>query len=106
MIAVITTTFNGIPKPNCDHSLIESLVQHESQQHLLVVPVLKILVRKLPLCLLCTIINTGSDNIVLPQNRHLGEMKPLSDIDDSLKPLVVNEGTHAIDSDHVNTQCM
>ena len=30
-IAIIPTAFNGIPKPTCYYSLIESIVQHESQ---------------------------------------------------------------------------
>ena len=33
-------------------------------------------------------------------------MKPLSNTDDSLKPLVVNEGTYAIDCDQCDAQCM
>ena len=56
MIAIIPTTFNGIPKPNCHYSLLELLVQYELQEHLLVVPVLKIFGKKLPSCFLCTLI--------------------------------------------------
>ena len=79
---------------------------HESQQHLLVVPVLKMFGKKLPLHLLCKIINTSSDEVVLPKNRHLGEMKLISNTDDFLQPLVVNEVTHATDSNHVDAQWM
>ena len=49
MIAIIPTAFNGIPKPNCHFSLIEPLIQHELQQHLLIAPVLKSFGVKLPL---------------------------------------------------------
>ena len=42
----------------------------------------------------------------LAQNRHLGMMKSLCNIDDSLKPLIVNEVMYAIDCDQVDTQCM
>ena len=73
-------------------------MQHESQQYLIVVPVGKILGEKLPLCLLCTIIYKSPDEVVLPQNRHLCEKKPLSNTDDSLNLLVVNDVMHAIDS--------
>ena len=90
MIAMIPTTFTGIPKPNCHYSSIESLIQHELQ-HLLVVSVLTSFGTKLPLGLLCMIVNTSSDEIVVPKNRHLGKMKPISKIDDPLKPLVTNE---------------
>ena len=102
-IAIIPTTFNGIPKPNSHYSLVESLIQHELQQHLLV-PVVKRFGEKLPLWLLCTIANTSSDEIFLPKCRYLGEMKPLSNIDDPLKLLVINEITCAIDSDQVDTK--
>ena len=61
---------------------------------------------KLPLCLLCTIINTSSDTTVLPKNWHFGEMKLLSSIDDPLKPLLVKDITYAIDSDYVDVQWM
>ena len=106
IIATIPTAFNGIPKPNCHYSLIKFLIQHELQQHILVVPVLKIFGEKLPLQLLCMIVNTSTDEIVLHKNRNLGEMKPLSNTDDTLKPLVINEVTYAIDSDQVDTPCM
>ena len=42
----------------------------------------------------------------LPENRDIGEMKPLSSIDDLLNPSAVNEVTHDIDSDQVDTQGM
>ena len=72
-IAVVPTAFNGIPKPNCHYILIEPLAMYESEQHLLV-PVLEIFGMKLQLCLLCMIIKTNSDEVVLPQNRHLSDM--------------------------------
>ena len=55
--------------------------------------------QKWPVHLLCTIVNTSSDD-----NWHLGEMKLISSIDDSFKPSAVNEVTHDIDSDHVDAQ--
>ena len=84
---------------------MEPLAPHKSQQHLLV-PVLRIFSEKLPVHLLCILINTSSDDIVLPKNLHLGEKKLLSSTDDPLKPLVVNEVTYAIDPNHVDTQWM
>ena len=57
-------------------------------------------------CVLCTIINTGSDDAVLPNYQHTGEMKPLSDIDDSLNPPAVNEVTHEIKFDHIDAQVL
>ena len=68
-------------------------------------PVLKILGKKLPVHLLL-IINASSDDIVLTKNKHLGEMKPLSSIDDPLKPLGVNEVTYATDSNYVDEKWM
>ena len=62
-------------------------------------PVLKMFGEKLPLWLYCMIANTHSDEIVLPKNRHPGEMKPLSNNDDPLRPLVISEVTYTIDSD-------
>ena len=38
------------------------------------------------------------------KNRHFGEMKLLSNTDDSLNPSAVNEVTHDINSDHVDAQ--
>ena len=67
IIANIPTTFNGIPQTSCHYSLIELLVQHELQQHLLAVTVLKLFGGRLPFCLLCTIINASSDKGVLPK---------------------------------------
>ena len=106
MIAILHTSFNCIPKPNCHYSLKESLLQHVLQQHLLVVQVLKIFGEKLPLYLLCMIVSTSSDEIVLPQNRHFGGLKPFSNIDDPLKQLVVNVVTFSIDSDQIDARCM
>ena len=102
MISIIPTTFNGIPKPNCHYSLLGSLIQHELLWHLLVVPLLKTFGEKLPSQLLCMIINTSSDEIALPK---VGEMKPISNIGNHLKPLVIREVTYAIDSDQVDTWC-
>ena len=52
------------------------------------------------------IVNTHPDEIVLPKHRHLCEMKPFSNADDPLEPLMINEVTYGIDSDQVDTKCM
>ena len=85
---------------------MEPSVPYGSEQNLFVVPVLKILGQTLPVCILCTIINTSSDGIVLPKKHHLGEMKLLSSIADPLKPSAVNEVTYDIDSNNVDAQWM
>ena len=54
---------------------MEPSVPYKSQQNLFVVPGIKIFGKKLPVCPLWTIIDTSSDDIVLPKNLHLGEMK-------------------------------
>ena len=51
-------------------------------------------------------VNTRSDEIVLPKDLHLGEMKPLSSIDDPPKPSAVNQVTYNIDSHCVDAQWM
>ena len=84
--------------------MIELLIQHELQQHLLLVPVLKMFGEKLPLGLLCTIVSTSPDEIFLPRHRCLGEMKPLSTADDPIEPLMIHEVRYTIDSDQVSTQ--
>ena len=61
---------------------------------------------KLPVCLLHTIIYTSPDDVILPKNQHIGEMKLLSSIDDSFKPSAVNEATSNIHSNHVDAQWM
>ena len=38
------------------------------------------------------------------KNWHIGEMKLLSNIDDSLNPPAVNEVTHDINSNHIDAQ--
>ena len=90
------------PKANCYYDFTE--LSYESQQNLFVVLVLKIFGETLPLCLLCTIINTSHDDVILPNTQHIGEMKPLNIIDDSLNPPAVNEVTHEINSDHIDAQ--
>ena len=90
-IVIVSTTFNGIPEPDCHYSFMEPSVTYMSQPNIFVVSELQILGRKLPVFLLCTIINTSSDDIILPKNQHLGEMKPLSSPGDPLKPSVVNK---------------
>ena len=65
-------------------------MSYESQQNLFVVPVPKIFDAKLPLHLLSTIINRSPDDVILPKNWHIGDLKALSSVDDSLNPLAVN----------------
>ena len=45
-LAIVHATFNGIPKPNCYYSFMETSVPYESQQNLFVVLVLKIFGKK------------------------------------------------------------
>ena len=97
-------TFNSIPKPDCYYNFIEMSVLYKSQQNIFVVPILQIFGTKIPVHLLCTIINTSPDDVFLPKNWCIGEMKPLSNVDDSLNPAAVNKFTHDINSDHANTQ--
>ena len=77
---------------------------HKPQQNPFVVPVLKIFSTKLPVHLLCTIINTSPNGIILPKTQHIGEMKLLSNSDDTWHPPSVNEVTHDISSNHIDAQ--
>ena len=54
---------------------------------------------------MCTIIKTSPNDAILPKNVHIGEMKPLSNTDDSCHPPSVNEVTDDISSNHIDTQC-
>ena len=44
-IAIVPTIYNGVPRPKCHYNFIEPSVPYESQQHLFVVHVLKLLVK-------------------------------------------------------------
>ena len=83
--------------------MIESLIQHELQQHLLAVLVLKMFGEKLPLQLLCTFVNTSPNEIVLPKHRHLGKTKPLNASDDPIEPLTISE-INETESDQIDTK--
>ena len=61
---------------------MEMSVPYESQQNLCCANT-KIFGKKLIVFILCTIINTSPDDVILPKNKHIGEMKPLSNTDDS-----------------------
>ena len=98
------TPFNSTPKPDCYYDFTE--LSYKSQQNLFVVQVLKIFDAKLPLHLLRTIINIRPDEIILPRNWHIDEMKPLSNVDDSLNPPAVNKVTHEINSNNIDEQWM
>ena len=67
-LAIVPVTFSSIPKPDCYYNFIEMSVPYKSQQNLIVVPVLKIFSAKLPLHLLCSIINTRPDDVILSKN--------------------------------------
>ena len=90
--------------PNCHCNMTEPLVQHELQQHLLIVAVLQSFGEKLSLRLLSMIANTSPDEIILPEHRYLGKVKPLSTSDDLVEPLMINEVMYTTDSDQVDTQ--
>ena len=51
--------------------------------------------------LLCTVINTSPDDIILPKNWHIGKMAPLSHTDNSVQH--INEVTHDINPNKVST---
>ena len=103
-IAIVPVTFNSTPKPNYYYVFTE--MSYQSQQNLFVVLVLKVFDAKLPVCLPCTIINTSPDDIILQKNSMLGEMKLLSNIDDSFNPPAVNEVRHDINSSHIEAHWM
>ena len=63
MLATAPTTFNSTPKSNCYYNFTE--MSYKSQQNLFVVPVLKIFGAQLPVYLLCTIMYTNLDVILL-----------------------------------------
>ena len=102
MLKIVPTNFNSKPKPNSYYSFTE--MSHKSEQNLLAVPVLKLFGAKLPVHLLCTVINTSPDDVTLPKNQHIGEMKPLSNRDDSWHSPSVNEVTHDTSSNHIDIQ--
>ena len=104
MLAVVPATFNSTPKPDSYYNYTE--MPYDSQQNLFVVLGLQIFDTKLPLHLLCTIINASPDDVTLQRNQHIGEMKPLSNSNDPLNSPVVNEVTHDIDSDCIDAQWM
>ena len=103
MLAIVPATFDSTSKPDCYYNLKE--ISYNSQQSLFAVPVLKIFDTKLPVYLLCTIISTSPDGVILPKNQHIGEMKPLINIDDSVNTPAVSEVTHEVNSDCIDTQC-
>ena len=100
-LAIVSTTFNSAPNPTCYYNFTE--MSYEPQQNF-VVPVLKRFVKKLPVHLLFTIMNTSSDDVILPKNWHIGEMILLNNSDDSWHPPSVNEVTHDINSDLIDVQ--
>ena len=74
-LAIVPATITGNPKPECYYSLTRTHCSLE--QNLFIVLLLKIFGKKLPVHLLCTVINTSPDDIILPKNQHIGEMTPL-----------------------------
>ena len=73
-LAIVPTFFTSTPKPHCYYNLPDT--SSVLEQNLFVIPLLKIFGVKLPMHLLCTIMNTGSNDIILPKNWHIGEMTP------------------------------
>ena len=72
MLAIVPATFNSIPKPDFNYNIIEMSVLYTSQQTIFVVSLLKFFGAKLPVCLLCTMINTSLDDVILPKLTYLG----------------------------------
>ena len=101
-LAIVPTNFTRTPKPNCYYNPTE--MPHKSLQNLIVVPVLNIFGTKLPVCLLCTIINISSDNLTRPKNWHIDEMNLLESSDDSWPSPSVNEVRYYISWDQFNVQ--
>ena len=60
-LAIILTTLKSTPKPNCYYNLTQS----SSEQNLFIVPLHKLFGTKLPVHLLCTVINTSPDDVIL-----------------------------------------
>ena len=102
MIAIVPTTFNSTLKSNCYYNFTD--MSQKLQQNLFVVPVLKIFSTKLPVHLMCTIINLSPDDVILAKSWDIGEMTPLNNSDDFWHPLSINEVTHGISSDHTDVQ--
>ena len=94
-LAIVPAMFNSTS--NHHYYLTTSQKSQESQQ---------IYGTKLILCLLCTTINTSPDNVILPQNWNIGEMRLLSNTDGHLNPSAISEVTRDISSDHIDEQWM
>ena len=102
-LAIVPTTFNRTPKPDCYYNFTGT--PSMSEQNLFVVPLLKIFGTKLPVHLLCTIINAIPNDVILPKNWHISEMKPLNYTDNSAPPLI-NEVMYDINPNTVSTYWM
>ena len=96
---IVPTTFTNTPTPNCYYNFTGT--PPTSEQNLFIVPLLKIFGIKLPVHLLCTIINTIPCNVILPNNWHIVEIKPLSYADNSAQPPSINEVTHGLNPDTI-----
>ena len=97
-LAIVPATLTGNPKPEHYYSLTGT--QSSLEQHLFIVSLLKIFGRKLPLHLLCTVLNTSPNDVILPKNCHIGKMTPLSYTDNSVQH--INEVTHDINPNTVS----
>ena len=93
-LAIVPTIFTSPPKMNCYYDL--SGTQSITGQDLFVVPLLKIISKKLPTQLLCTIINMGPDHIKIPKNRHIDNLTPLNHTYTTTKTAFMNEITHIV----------
>ena len=98
---MVPTIFNNTPKLNCYYTFTE--ISYQPQQNLFVVPVIKILGKNYHY-ILCMIINTSPDNVILPKHWYIGKMILLNNSDDSWHPPSVSEVTHNISLDHIDVQ--
>ena len=90
----------SIPKNNCYYNL--NSTQSITDQNLFLVPLLKIFSAKLPMNLLCTIINTSPNNDILLRNRHIGKMTHLNCSNTPIHPVSVNEIKYGIKPKTIN----
>ena len=67
-----------------------------------VVPLLKIFSVKLPINLLCTVINISPEHISLPRNRHIGELTELNHNYTAVHTASVNRITHVVRPNIIN----
>ena len=79
-------------------------MSYKPQQNLFVVLVLTFFGKKLPVHLLCTIISSSPDDVILPKKLAYWQMISLNKSDHSWHPPSVNKVTHDINSNHIDVQ--